>query len=488
MKNLLRVLTLMATVIFTLVLASGASAATTEIGEACQYNSSQKVNPDFKTMNCLLTETALKYNVPPEIVKALAEGESGNWRHFDSNGEAIVTDDNGIGVMQITNQSGYDPQLLKNDIAYNIKAGVEILDYMFKRTDLPSINGKDRNVLEHWYFAIMAYNGTKPVNSPVVQATGKPNPNAYQEKIIDNLEEFGNIKLAELPFTTADFRYDSNSSANIEFVTKKYHFNLPFTKTKHSFKNGQKVQATTAMNLRTRATTDSNSKGQIAKGEILTITGPFQYEEVATRKNHFVWYPVKRSNGTTGYVASSYLKNRFSDVTAGHYAQEEIEYLVDRGIIEGVGGNKYGVGQGLTRWQAVLILTRANNVSLENRPDPGFRDVPKTHKYYKEIAAAVEEGLFNGLSETEFKPDKTLTRAEMAAVLQRLFEFPDATTKHPFTDFTQKDWFKDDVARLYAAGITDGVTPITFGPSKTVTREQFAVFMVRSMEPSYRLK
>ena len=56
-----------------------------------------------------------------------------------------------------------------------------------------------------------------------------------------------------------------------------------------------------------------------------------------TRKNHFVWYPVKRSNGTTGFVASSYLKFQFHDVPAGHYAEDEIEYLVDRGILNGVG-------------------------------------------------------------------------------------------------------------------------------------------------------
>ncbi|MEG0359736.1 MAG: hypothetical protein RR598_10765, partial [Anaerorhabdus sp.] len=60
------------------------------IANTCEYDSASKVNPDYSTMNCLLTETARNYNVPPEIVKAIAEGESGNWRHFGTNGEAIV--------------------------------------------------------------------------------------------------------------------------------------------------------------------------------------------------------------------------------------------------------------------------------------------------------------------------------------------------------------------------------------------------------------
>src|SRR5690625_1718509 len=78
--------------------------AMSDIALNCGYVSEQNVNPDLRTMNCLLTETALQYNVPPEIVKAIAEGESGNWRHFDENGKPIVTDDNGIGIMQLTNK------------------------------------------------------------------------------------------------------------------------------------------------------------------------------------------------------------------------------------------------------------------------------------------------------------------------------------------------------------------------------------------------
>lgn len=44
--------------------------------------------------------------------------------------------------MQVTNQPGYDPERLKVDIEYNIRAGVEILSKNFSRTDLPAINEK----------------------------------------------------------------------------------------------------------------------------------------------------------------------------------------------------------------------------------------------------------------------------------------------------------------------------------------------------------
>ena len=231
----------------------------------------------------------------------------------------------------------------------------------------------------------MAYNGTKPVNSPIVQEDGSRNLEAYQEEVYSYLDKFGGVKITNLPFTQEDFQYDPDSPKNIEFVTKDYHFNIPFTKSKHYFKEGQKVEVTTNnVKLRPSATTNKE-KAILNAGEILTITGPFRYDEVSTKKNHFVWYPVKRSDGTTGFVASSYLELQFHDVPNNHYAEDAIDYLVDRSILYGVGNDNFGMGDPLTRWQAVLLITRANNVSLENRPDPPLQMFQKTIHIIKKL-------------------------------------------------------------------------------------------------------
>ncbi|MGD6894463.1 S-layer homology domain-containing protein [Bacillus infantis] len=466
---------------------TSSEAADNGITGKCHYEQQQGVNPDFRTMNCLLTETALKYDVPPEIVKAVAEGESKDWKQFDSSGNAIITADNGIGVMQVTNQANYDSERLKTDVLYNIQAGTEILDRMFERSDLPEINGGERDYLENWYFAIMAYNGIKPVNSPIIQATGQPNREAYQEKIMRIIEELGLVNLADLPFKSSDFEYDSNSSNNITFKTQSFDFDLPLTKTKHKFLDGQTAAVTESVKMRTAPTTDSSVKATLNRGERVTIEGPFVYEENASKKNHFVWYPVKRSDGTTGYTASSYLEFKFKDVPASHYAEDEIYYLTDRNILRGVSTSSFGLKQNLTRWQAVLLLVRANDISLSGRPDPGFKDVPANYKYYSEIAAAVDEGIFAGVTKTEFKPDAELTRAEMAVLLQRLYNFSEPAADHPFTDVILGEWYSDAISRIYAAGITGGVTETRFSPSSKVTREQFAVFLTRSMNPAFRV-
>jgi len=56
----------------------------------------------------------LEYNVPPEVVKAVATQESGArvniriWSQFDNKGKPIIFEDGGIGIMQVTNQPKYD--------------------------------------------------------------------------------------------------------------------------------------------------------------------------------------------------------------------------------------------------------------------------------------------------------------------------------------------------------------------------------------------
>lgn len=73
----------------------------------------------------LLTETALKYGIPPEILKAIALAES-QMLQFE-NGKPFISDDNGIGIMQVTHPTvEVDQERLKYDTAYNIEVGAKI--------------------------------------------------------------------------------------------------------------------------------------------------------------------------------------------------------------------------------------------------------------------------------------------------------------------------------------------------------------------------
>ncbi|MGE7758826.1 immunoglobulin-like domain-containing protein [Peribacillus sp. NPDC097895] len=273
-------------------------------------------NPSHEQINCLLTKAAIEAEIPPEVVKAVATQENGDWRQFNDDGKPIISGDGGIGLMQLTNKTGYVQGKLENDIVYNIEAGVEVLSSMYsKRVDLPKIKGAGRRVIENWYFPVMAYNGTKPVNSPLYQENGKINANAYQEEVfaeIENQSYLNDTKLAKYPFKTSDFQYDRESNKNIFFNNLVYTLTDQTHDSVYWFKKDDKAVTSSSVKIREQASTSSGFK-TVSKDTILIITGEFVYDK--SKENKFVWYPVQTEDKSMkGYVSSAYISNSLSNV------------------------------------------------------------------------------------------------------------------------------------------------------------------------------
>ena len=99
------------------------------------------------------------------------------------------------------------------------------------------------------------------------------------------------------------------------------------------------------------------------------------------------------------------------------------------------------------------------------------------------IEALVVAGITNGCADARFCPSDPVDRGQMAAFLDRALELPDAPPA-PFTDTAGS--FTREIDRLYAAGITTGCGPTTYCPDDVVTRAQMAAFLDRALEPGRR--
>jgi hypothetical protein len=274
----------------------------------------QGKNPSYQHINCLLTNAALKENIPPEIIKAVATQEN-SWRQFNENGEPVISKDGGIGIMQITNSPDYESERLKSDISYNIEYGAQILSSKY-RGKLPKINGMGQQVLENWYFPVMAYNGIKPVNSPLIKETGKKNEAAYQEKVFTHLKAqsyLNDTSLAPFPFSINDFKYDSTKPDNIIFEKKGYTLSSQMHESNYVLKAGNGVVVTKdGVNLRKEPGGNATVK-KLTKNTTLIIYGIFSYDQFKDSKNQFVWYPVKyktTDKTTVGYISSAYITKK----------------------------------------------------------------------------------------------------------------------------------------------------------------------------------
>lgn len=280
--------------------------------KVCGYDLTKHVNPNRETVNCLITKAARQseFPIPPEIVKAVATVEN-NWKQFDGKGEPIITADGGIGLMQITNTAGYDVERLKYDVQYNIETGIKFLVNNFKNSNLPKIADHNPENLESWYFAVMAYNGIKAVNSPFYQATGEPNPTAYQEKVYQELSNNGLLKtnINSIAMTKNDFNYGVDTNHTINFINKKFELFKQATASKELLKAGETVTYT-GLGMRLQPNTQSNKTFSTTSTDKITIIGSPIADKQPNSSNQFVWYPVQTvQNGKTisGFIASPYI-------------------------------------------------------------------------------------------------------------------------------------------------------------------------------------
>lgn len=92
----------------------------------------------------------------------------------------------------------------------------------------------------------------------------------------------------------------------------------------------------------------------------------------------------------------------------------------------------------------------------------------------------VAKGLFNGISDTAFDPEGSMTRGMFVTVLSRIAGVEvDDSKATAFADVATNTWYSGAVAWAVEKGITNGIDEITFGVNDPVTREQMATFIVR---------
>lgn len=121
-------------------------------------------------------------------------------------------------------------------------------------------------------------------------------------------------------------------------------------------------------------------------------------------------------------------------------------------------------------------VTKEENTNTDNNKI-AFNDI-ENHWAYDNILSAVNMGLFTGVSDTEFAPNKTATRAMFVTVLGRLAEVSTGNTgDNKFIDVKNNDYFYPYVMWAVENGVVSGLSDSKFGSSNNITREQMAVML-----------
>ena len=107
-----------------------------------------------------------------------------------------------------------------------------------------------------------------------------------------------------------------------------------------------------------------------------------------------------------------------------------------------------------------------------------FTDVPENSWYRDAVQYAVNMGLMKGISDSQFAPETSMSRAMLVTVLWRYAGSPKEGANN-FDDVTNGLWYTDAIAWAAENGVVTGVGNGKFDPDGSVTREQLAVVLYR---------
>ncbi len=169
--------------------------------------------------------------------------------------------------------------------------------------------------------------------------------------------------------------------------------------------------------------------------------------------------------------------------THNHWAKNEIEALVQKGIISGYEDGTFKPNAVVTRGQFVAFLVRALDLP---EGSSSFKDVSKNSKLYKEISAAKRAGILQGTLDGYAHPNQSITRADAAAMIDRSMQLKgsyEETADLHFADSNEvPKYAKESISRMVYYKIILGTNNNRVEAKAVVTRAQAAVFIYRMLD------
>jgi len=150
----------------------------------------------------------------------------------------------------------------------------------------------------------------------------------------------------------------------------------------------------------------------------------------------------------------------------------------------------FGPYREVTRAEMATIFARILSLDLSNAGEPLYDDVSKGDWYYEYVQAVTRAGLFNGYDGKLFRPDRSVSHAEIAVAFSRYWELKNIaieTNGDSYTDI-EGHWAQEMINRLYNAGISASYPDGRFKPDAFTTRTELVVMVNRSLNRAERIR
>lgn len=180
--------------------------------------------------------------------------------------------------------------------------------------------------------------------------------------------------------------------------------------------------------------------------------------------------------------ASAAGKIPFTDVKPGSWYTDAVTYVYENGMMSGVSANKFDPSGMTTRAMFVTVLYQLQGkpeVTAQNK----FTDVKSGSWYENAVIWASENGVVGGVSDTQFAPDRKITREQLTLILYKYAEYTgyDTGTLVSLEGFSDagkvSSWAEAGVKWAVGESLISGVSQNTLSPGGTASRAQIAVIL-----------
>lgn len=184
--------------------------------------------------------------------------------------------------------------------------------------------------------------------------------------------------------------------------------------------------------------------------------------------------------GSTPSIVPEYIPSvsgvAFDDIASVDWAKDAIDALSQKGIVNGKGNGKFDPNGIVTRAEFTKMIIGAANL-LDQSADCSFNDVADDwSKPY--IASAVKHGIVNGMSEADFGSFSSISREQAAVIVYRTLKnlgIDLSGEAASFADEAQSaDYAKEAIGALSGAKIINGKGNNMFAPTDSLTRAEAA--------------
>ncbi|MCM3175778.1 S-layer homology domain-containing protein [Paenibacillus sp. MER 99-2] len=224
----------------------------------------------------------------------------------------------------------------------------------------------------------------------------------------------------------------------------------------------------------------------------VTLVLPVEASQIAGVNSEELGVYIEHSDGTKELVHGKLVTinnddqqgieiqvNKFSTFSVVKVKDWTDNSLKAQPYIQGYADGSFRPERNVTRAEMATLITRITGASTLEASHP-FTDVNSSHWADAAISAAAQSSYVQGYTDGSFKPNQAITRAEMAALLQPLVTSDQMkTVPTAFTD-VNGHWAQQAVEQLSSAGVVTGYADGTFRPSQPITRAE-AVTMLNKL-------